>query len=859
MARRLVGAAFLALLLGLVSVANSCIQPVDPEPTATESFDLTVPDTPSLTPSAVPVSDSDDEGPIFLFTSPPIFTFVLTPGAPARFRIDGGTWNGPALGFTDFDASTLTPGRHRIEVQERDDSGNWSETYTYRFVVDMEPPAPPSPSPSNLASTANLTPRFYWYGDRDTGSRQFEANISGPGVSESFTIDFTGEAAGKEFSASPTTFTGSGTVTFSIRERDLAGNWSPYTDITMTIDVAGPIFTSQPPSPTNQTGNNSWSWQSSGAANADQHYEYELRTSPLPGTLIESGTRNGSPVSFTGEYVPEGTYQLMIRESRNDLTDWSLWVESDVLAVDTTAPATPTLTTTPPALGTDDTPSFAWSGSGEPGAEYTYEITGPTTVGPASTSTTTYTAPTLADGSYTFTIYETDAAGNTSGSDTATFGIDATAPPAPQSVVVNTPYVTPANQNAVQFSWVGSGEAGNTFHYEVLSGGSPVVANTTTAESCTLDLSAVADGTLDFSVYETDGIGNDSPVSSVTFIKDTVNPTLSLGTTPLALGTDNTPTFTWSGVDSGSGIDSYTYTLSGPDPVSSTNTAATSRTFTALSDGAYTFEIHATDAGGNVSTTVSYSFTIDTTPPGAPTGVTSTSLNGISPNRYVTTANTTFTWSSGGGGNGVYRYSLDGGTTWSAAAAGTSRTISTPRAEHNLVLQERDAAGNWSLSSSPVVFLAQPVFLSRVDLNVAVGPASTGTLYVAIRRGATELGIASMDQPSNRGFSDWWSFNYGDIPVLPNEVITIAARRSDDQVLNDNYTTWWSADGPIGTNVYPYGEGTGGADDVDMTFRTYTRTTPGGAETLDQQQTELLYGYRLFPSDRTQTFTVQAP
>lgn len=438
----------------------------------------------------------------------------------------------------------------------------------------------------------------------------------------------------------------------------------------MTIDVAGPVFTNQPVSPTNQTGNNSWSWQSSGAANADQHYEYELRRSPLPGTLIESGTKNGSPVTFTGEYLSEGTYQLLVRESRNDLADWSLWVESGLLTVDTTPPVPPTLTATPVSLGRDNTPSFAWTG--EPGAEYTYQITGPRTIGPASTSATAYTAPTLADGSYTFTIYGTDAAGNSGGTESATF-------------------------------------------------------------------------------------------------------------------------------------------------------------------------------------------TIDTTPPGAPIGVTSTSLTGTAPNQYVTTANTTFTWNSGGGGNGVYRHSLDGGTTWSAAAAGSSRLMSTPQAQHTLVVQERDAAGNWSLSSAPVVFLAQPLFLSRVDLNLAVGSASTGTLYVAIRRGATELGIASMDQPSNLGFSGWWPFSYGSIPVLPNELITIAAHRSDDQVLNDNYTTWWSANGPIGTNVYPYGEGTGGTDDVDMTFRTYTRTTPGGAETLDQQQTELQYGYRLFQSDRTQTFTVHAP
>lgn len=580
MTRRYLAIGALVALLVALGVLVGCVQPVDAGATAEETFDLTIPDTPVISDAvAAGHQVNTPEGPIVYYnasTLPPSLDFGITPGAPGRYRLDGEAWIGPSLSLSGFDPSSLGDGSYRLELQERDASGNWSETYLYRFVVDTQPPSPPTASPTTVTSTANLTPTFYWFGDRDTGNRYFEANVTGPGVTQSYTFDFRDAAPGSEFSASPATFTGSGTITCSIRERDLAENWSTYTDISMTIDVAGPIFTSQPPTPSNQTSN-SWSWQSSGAANADRHYEYELRSFPLPGTLIESGSRNGSPVSFSNEYVSDGTYQLLVRESRNDVTDWSLWVESD--------------------------------------------------------------------------------------------------------------------------------------------------------------------------------------------------------------------------------------------PV-----------------------------------------TVDTMPPGAPTAVTSSALTGTSPNRYVTTANTTFSWSSGGGGSGVYRYSLDGGSSWSTWASGSSRTISTPRGAHSLLVQERDAAGNVSPASAPVDFLAQPLFLSQIDLYMNVGAGSTGNVVVRVLRSGILLGSRTLDTVALRSVFDWITFTFGNIPVLPGETIEIASIRMNPQDNNTNDYTGWRCST---SDTYPYGAG---VDPYDFSFQTYVRTTPGGTAALDQDHFSNDYGYRLdSTSPWTQTVQIQAP
>ena len=82
--------------------------------------------------------------------------------------------------------------------------------------------------------------------------------------------------------------------------------------------------------------------------------------------------------------------------------------------------------------------------------------------------------------------------------------------------------------------------------------------------------------------------------------------------------------------------------------------------------------------------------TLDTVPPGKPIVV------GASPVRTLTPA---WTWSTGGGGSGIYRYKLDM-EDFTSSPSSTDMVFTSLNnldpGPHTLFVQERDAAGNWS-------------------------------------------------------------------------------------------------------------------------------------------------------------------
>lgn len=91
---------------------------------------------------------------------------------------------------------------------------------------------------------------------------------------------------------------------------------------------------------------------------------------------------------------------------------------------------------------------------------------------------------------------------------------------------------------------------------------------------------------------------------------------------------------------------------------------------------------------------------IDTMAPNAPT------VSGTTPTSDTTP---TWSWTSGGGGNGTFRYKLDDSNLNSGATetTGTSFTPGSPLSDgsHSLFVQERDAVGNWSTSGSKEIVI----------------------------------------------------------------------------------------------------------------------------------------------------------
>jgi len=211
--------------------------------------------------------------------------------------------------------------------------------------------------------------------------------------------------------------------------------------------------------------------------------------------------------------------------------------------------------------------------------------------------------------------------------------------------------------------------------------------------------------------------------------------------------------------------DSYQWSLvSGPAEgiVTFTPDDELAATVSANINGIYQIKLSAADRAGNTS---SANFTLlrDITPPGAPV-VTGPDLT---PSQYPT-----WYWSSGGGGIGVYRYSLDSGT-WSGEVTDTSwgpeSGTDDPlenKADHILEVQERDAAGNWSAAGSKMI---------HVDTDATTPPQITlGDGEPALRNVTTVtwdllsgLGNASYEFRYNINNGEWIEVSSTPLPGSP--------------------------------------------------------------------------------------------
>ncbi|MFC1839599.1 carboxypeptidase regulatory-like domain-containing protein [Thermodesulfobacteriota bacterium] len=134
------------------------------------------------------------------------------------------------------------------------------------------------------------------------------------------------------------------------------------------------------------------------------------------------------------------------------------------------------------------------------------------------------------------------------------------------------------------------------------------------------------------------------------------------------------------------------------------------------SDTVYYWKIISKDNYGAQTVGPIWSFkTLDTTPPSPP------NVSGDSPTFDLTP---TWSWTTGGGGNGTYRYKLDN-SDLSSGATETTDTFFTPESDlsegsHTLYVQERDDAGNWSDSGSFIILIElrpDPPDVSGVSLT----------------------------------------------------------------------------------------------------------------------------------------------
>ena len=510
-------------------------------------------------------------------------TCVLTD--PKGRTIFSGTC--PADGV--FDTGTSVDGTYTLTVTATDAAGNSASTAVTWMQDTTPPPAPNVSTPPSL-----------------TNSRSVTLTIDDTEADAVVTCELTGPNGGTVLSGAcpaggvfDTTGHADGVYTLVVTATDPAGNittttvsWTRDTTPPVTPVVQAPGSPAQGRSPqftvTEPESPVTWSCTATG-----------------PSTVTFSACGLTSTLNLTG--AADGVYTVSV-VAIDPAGNPSL-AGTATYELDTTPPPAPVVSA-PPAL----TKSFTTTvsiGDLQTDAVLTCVLTSPggrTVYSGLCPADGSFDTTGFSDGIYTLVVTATDSAANAS-TTTVSWRRDTTPPPVP--VVAAPP--SPSNDRAPSFT-VTEPESPVTFTCTVT--GPSTVTVTACGRTVTLDLSNASDGTYTVSVTATDPAGNESAAGSVTWVLDTIAPPAPTVTAPTSPGNSRHPSFTVADTETGV---QWTCQVSGPGSATVASCGPTTvLNLTGSPDGTYTVTVSAVDAAGNVSDVTTASYTLDTTPPPAP-------------------------------------------------------------------------------------------------------------------------------------------------------------------------------------------------------------------------------------------------
>ena len=401
-------------------------------------------------------------------------------------------------------------------------------------------------------------------------------------------------------------------------------------------------------------------------------------TDPEASTSYQCRIDNAPFAACTSPYqaptLSDGSHTFSVRavDSAGNLGAAS----SYTWTVNTTPSAAPTIDTKPSDPSNNAQPSLSFSDS-DSTVNFQCSIDG----GGFSACTSPFTTGPLTDASHTFAVRSVNSLGNISAPTTYTWTVDTSPPPAPS--LTGTPPATDTSTSA-SFSF-GDDETGVTFECQL--DGAAFASCTSPAA-----YSGLADGSHTFAVRARDAAGNASSATSYTW---TVNTTPSaaptIDTKPSDPSNNAQPSLSFSDSDS---------TVNFQCSIDGGGFSACTSPFTTgpLTDASHTFAVRSVNSLGNISAPTTYTWTVDTSPPPAP------SLTGTPP---ATDTSTSASFSFGDDETGVtFECQLDG----AAFASCTSPAAYSGLADgsHTFAVRARDAAGNASSATSYTWSLQAP-------------------------------------------------------------------------------------------------------------------------------------------------------
>ncbi len=543
---------------------------------AVASYDFTIDtDAPATTFTTTAEALSNDTTPTFAWTS----EATDVESYECQLSRPGSSEPSPWETCTSGDPLTdLADGDWTFKVRATDTAGNTGEAVSHDFTIDTAgPDTVLEDTPKTRGN--DTTPSFTW-SSTATDVASYECLLDGPGTEGTWTACTSGDSLGD---------LADGEWTFQVRATDTLGNTGTPASYDFTIDTDAPAttFTTTAEALSNDT-TPTFAWTSE--ATDVESYECQLSrpgsSEPSPWETCTSG----DPLTD----LADGDWTFKVRAT--DTAGNTGEAVSHDFTIDTAGPDT-VLEDTPKTRGNDTTPSFTWSSTATDVASYECLLDGPGTEGTWTACTSGDSLGDLADGEWTFQVRATDTLGNTGTPASYDFTIDTDRPAAP--VLTSTPRAL-GNDTTPSFTW--TSDVADLDHFECLVGAAGARSGSPTAcDAAGLTSTSLADGAYTFSVVAIDKAGNASAAASYDFTVDTVAPETTITTAPAAVVATGSVTF---GFGSDKVPSSFECRLVAAGQTGDWQSCAgTSKAFTGLAAGAWTFEVRATDAAGNTDAT----------------------------------------------------------------------------------------------------------------------------------------------------------------------------------------------------------------------------------------------------------------
>jgi hypothetical protein len=427
-------------------------------------------------------------------------------------------------------------GTHVVSYFATDNAGNASASQNLAVNIDTVAPGTPSiivPTYVNIANVAAVPVN----GTAEPGST-LTLTVTDAGSAHTVSQTLTASGAGA-WTATGLNLTSlnQGTVTYTAKATDAAGNIGSTVTVTSikdTLAPAAPTITA----PTYVNAANAANVPVNGTAEAGAAVTLLVTDAGTAHTVSQTATAGGGAWSTTGlnlTSLNDGavTYTATATDAAGN-TGTSAAVTK---TKDTLAPGLPAISV-PVFVNAANVANVPVSGTAEPGTTVTLTVTDPGTAhtvsqtvtasGAGAWSPTALNLTTLNQGTVTYNVTATDAAGNASAIATTTNTKD---------TVSATPVVTPPSSvnaaNVANIVVTGTSDAGASVTLTVTDAGSvhsispTFIATGSGTWSTTLDLSAFDDGTISYSARGTDPAGNISAAGAATNTKEALAPTVT--------------------------------------------------------------------------------------------------------------------------------------------------------------------------------------------------------------------------------------------------------------------------------------------------------------------------------------------